>query len=178
MYLFFFFSPLYGFHEQHSHIRCGSLNTPHILHRACNTALKIICCDEAGDNSVTASHPLGRLRDPGFQQGTWQQELQLLSVPLCLLLSQTTPFCTAHSGGIQLCCSGTRNLSNSSCSLFEEGLEELTVQPAAFFAAPGLLESNAVRNKNIQSSTSKTEQMAAASEHLWALKSSRMHPEG
>lgn len=41
----------------------------------------------------------------------------------------------------------------------------------------GLLESTAVRNKNIQISTSKREHVAAASEHLWALKS-RLHLEG
>lgn len=122
--------------------------------------------------------PWGGCRDPGFQQGNWQQDLQLLPVPLCLLLSHPSS-CTssAHCGGMQLCCFGTRNLSNSSCSLFQEGLEELTVQPAAFPAAMGLLESTAVRNKNIQISTSKREHVAAASEHLWALKS-RLHLEG
>lgn len=88
----FFFPPLYGFHEQHSHIRSGSLNTPHILHRACNAAMKSSAVMKQVTTVSLQAIPWGGYRDPGFQQGTWQQDLQLLFVPLCLLLSQTSPF--------------------------------------------------------------------------------------
>lgn len=117
--MYLFFSPLVWFPwTAQPHQEWQPEHSTHLA-QSLQRRNEIICCDEAGDNSVTASHSLGRL------QGPWISTRYLAAGPAVIIC----PFVSAFVTNIPLSAHPQPTVGESSSAAL--GLEICQIQAAA-----------------------------------------------